>query len=106
MFVFQNKRGKLVHFLFFFQIHIKEASKKGAQIVVLPEYALFPPNIPTRESIRPFLEEIPDILFSKVLCDSESHIQPSEDVGDVLIMSKNKHFLFLLLLLLLLLFYF
>jgi predicted amidohydrolase len=38
-------------------------------VVVLPEYGLTGPNFPTRESVRPFVETVPDPASMTVLCN-------------------------------------
>lgn len=43
-----------------YELLISEAKKQDAQIIVFPEYGLFGADFETRDSIYPFLEEIPE----------------------------------------------
>lgn len=48
------------------------AGSRGNTVVVLPEYGLTGPTFPTRESLRPFLEKVPDPAEAAIPCNNTS----------------------------------
>ena len=43
------------------QGHVLAATTQGVQIIVFPEYGLFSDNFESRDSIYPYLEQIPSV---------------------------------------------
>lgn len=43
-----------------YEVFVAKAKKSGVDIIVFPEYGLYGPNFPTRDSAFPYLESIPN----------------------------------------------